>query len=168
MSVLLLGAAWTITLDISGPPDNLDSKLSASPALSYEDILSLLVTGKTYSELQKKEGGTTTTPEQMLAELVATTFDKDIKQRTGLDIIEVNGSDTQTNSSNGQSDYLSLTVGKELSPRLILKYAVENTDTGINQKTMAEYKFFEHIQLNGFQDSKGDYGGEVELRLEFR
>ncbi|MBU0993037.1 MAG: translocation/assembly module TamB domain-containing protein [Proteobacteria bacterium] len=159
---------WTITLDISGPPDNLVCILSSVPYEHHEDILSLLVLGKTYNEIQNKGGGSSSTPEQMLADLVTATFDKDIKEKTGLDIIEVNGSGTKTSNGTGQSDQLQLTVGKELSPRLILKYAVENTDNGINQKTMAEYKFFEHILLNGFQDSKGDYGGELELRLEFR
>ncbi len=38
---------WTVFLDISGPLDNLSLKLSSSPFLDDNDLLSLLVTGKT-------------------------------------------------------------------------------------------------------------------------
>ena len=154
---------WKIFLNISGPPDNLVCVPSSNPAENDEDILSLLVTGKTVRELRNNENSQARTPEQMLAELVASKFDKDIKRKTGLDIFEV-----ESGNDGSSSDRLSLTVGKELSRRLILKYKVSNTDQGINQTTMAEYKFLEHILLTGFQDSIGDYGGEMHLRLEFR
>lgn len=161
---------WIIYLDISGPPDDLICTLSSSPPANHEDILSLLVMGKTISEIEKSSQATSAPPEQMVAELLVSTFDHSLKEKTGLDIIELNGGDTATpnNGSNGASDQLGIMVGKELSPRLLLKYSVQNTDQGINQKTMAEYKFLEHILLNGFQDSNGNYGGELQLKLEFR
>lgn len=166
----------TIYLDISGPPDNLDcvpsssSRTNPQEVLNHEEILSLLVVGKTPSELQNSDSSTPIAPEQMLAELLVSTFDNSIKEKTGLDIIQLKGNETVVTNGNSSetSDQLSLMVGKELSPRLILKYSVESSDQGINQKTMAEYKFLEHILLNGFQDSKGNYGGELQLKNEFR
>jgi hypothetical protein len=36
------------------------------------------------------------------------------------------------------------------------------------QRAIAEYQFLENLLLNGFQDSRGVFGGELLFRLEFR
>ncbi|MDZ7665634.1 MAG: translocation/assembly module TamB domain-containing protein [Desulfotignum sp.] len=50
---------WTIHMDISGKTNNLRFRLYSDPALTHEDILSLLVIGKTTGELGQGGGSYT-------------------------------------------------------------------------------------------------------------
>jgi len=156
---------WTILLAISGPPDKLSFTLTSDPPEEDGDILSLLLVGKPRHELIREEGGNTQSAAEMLAGILATTFEKDIKKATGLDILEVQ---TQAEKDKQVSDQVKVTIGKELSRRMTVKYAVESKDGELSQRTIAEYKLLESILLSGFQDDKGMSGGEIFFRLEFR
>ncbi|MDY7031821.1 MAG: translocation/assembly module TamB domain-containing protein [Thermodesulfobacteriota bacterium] len=157
--------SWLISLEISGTPDELVLKLSSDPAEADEDILSLLVLGKTTHELIEREGGTAQTTEQLLAELIGSTFGEDIKRATGIDILEV---ETQDEEGEEVSDRIKVTVGKKLSRRIVVKYATETKDGEISQRAIAEYNFIENFLVNGFQDSRGMFGGGLRFKVEFR
>lgn len=78
---------WTITLNISGTPEDLKFQLSSNPQESDADILSLLLLGKTTAELSQSGGASPAqAPEQMLAKILAGKVAKDIKTRTGLNV----------------------------------------------------------------------------------
>lgn len=156
---------WMILLAISGPPDNLSFTVTSEPPEEDGDILSLLLFGKTTHELIEAEEGTTKSAASMLAGILATRFGDDIKEATGLDILEV---ETQAQEEEQVSDQVKVTIGKELSRRMTLKYAVESKDSELSQRAIAEYKLLEGILLSGFQDDKGTSGGEIFFRLEFR
>lgn len=155
---------WTIRLTIKGTPDNLDIQLSSSPTETDSDILSLLLFGRTAGELSAGEGGIQSTTTQIMADMIADTFGDDIKRTTGIDILKVktNGSDDQ------DAGAVKVTVGKHLSDRMTVKYAVETKDGEITQRAITEYKLLEHILVSGFQNSKGIYGSELMYRIEFR
>ncbi|MBN1930164.1 MAG: translocation/assembly module TamB domain-containing protein [Desulfobacterales bacterium] len=156
---------WLIYLQITGTSEKLNFKLTSNPEETDGDIISLLVLGRTTGELIAGEGGTTQSTEQFLAEMIATTFGEDIKQATGLDILEVgNGGEDEE----GASDRIKVTVGKALSKRMTVKYGIESKDGEMVQRAIAEYKFLENILLSGFQDSRGIFGGALQFRLEFR
>lgn len=155
---------WLILLAVSGTPEELSLKLTSDPPEEDGDILSLLVVGATTSELIDKEGGTSKSTSQMVAEVIASRYREDFKAVTGLDIFE-----TETGGEEGQeASDLKVTVGKTLSNRMVVKYAVESKDGETIRKAIAEYKFLENILVNGFQDSEGIFGGELQFRLEFR
>ena len=157
---------WTIYLNISGTPDNLELKFTSNPYEEDGDILSLLLFGKTTRELIKEEGGgTSQSTAQMLAEMISATFGDDVKDATGLDILDV---ETQGDAGEQSNDRIKVTLGKELSRRMVIKYALESKNGEIGQRAIAEYKFLESIFLSGFQDSRGIFGGELQFRLEFR
>jgi translocation and assembly module TamB len=156
---------WMVYLEISGPPEGLSFKLTSDPPEEDGDILSLLLVGRTTQELVEAEGGTNQSPAQMLAGLIATTFGEDIKKTTGLDILEV---ETQGQEEEQVSDTTRVTIGKELSRRMTVKYAVESKEGEMSQRAIAEYKLFGNILLSGFEDSRGMFGGELLFRLEFR
>ncbi len=156
---------WIITLKVSGTPGNLRVSLSSEPPEEDMDILSLLVLGRTTRELIKREGGTARSTEQMMAEIIASTFGEDIKAFTGLDIIDVGTGDQE---SPEDSERVQVTLGKKLSERLTVKYAIDTKAGEMVRRAISEYKFLENIILSTFQDSKGVLGGEVQLRLEFR
>jgi len=156
---------WTIYLNISGTQDNLELKFTSNPYEEDGDILSLLLFGKTTRELIKEEGGTSQSTAQMLAEMISATFGDDVKDATGLDILDV---ETQGDAGEQSNDRIKVTLGKELSRRMLIKYALESKNGEIGQRAIAEYKLLESILLSGFQDSRGIFGGELRFRLEFR
>ncbi len=157
--------SWTITLTVKGPPDNLDLELSSVPSETDADVLSLILFGRTSSELNNGKGGSKLSTGQMMAELIAETFGDDIKKNTGLDILQVEESDS---SDDEEAVGVTVTVGKHLSDRMTVKYAVESKDGEIIQRAISEYKLLENIMVSGFQDSNGVYGSELVFRIEFR
>jgi autotransporter translocation and assembly factor TamB len=156
---------WSITLSVTGGPENLNFQLSSNPPEQDADIVSLLAMGKTTRELADGSGGGAST-EEMLANLVADELSKKIKQGTGLDIVEVeyrnNGAEAE------DAEEVRVTVGKELSRRLTVKYGVERKSGEMVQQSTGIYKLLENLSLNAFQDTEGDFGGEMRYRLEFR
>lgn len=156
---------WDIFLAVTGTQNELAFNLTSDPPEEHGDILSLLLLGKTTSELISKEGGTTKSTEQMLAGLIASTYGGEIKEATGLDIFEV---ETTGEQSEAASDRVKVTLGKELSKRMTVKYSAESKKGELIQSAIAEYKLLEHFLARGFQDTRGIYGGELQFRLEFR
>jgi autotransporter translocation and assembly factor TamB len=140
-------------------------ELSSTPAEADADILSLLVFGKTTYEIAGADSGVGDSPEVLLTQLLASSFGEDIKKSTGLDYLEVA---TETEEAGGDSDTIQVTVGKDLTERMSVKYTIGTGKSGYHQRAATEYRLIEHILLSGFQDTKGNYGGEIIFRVEFR
>lgn len=155
---------WTITLAVSGPPNNLNFQFRSNPPEEDADIVSLLVTGKTTGELGRGTGSTTS-PEEMLANVLAGRLASNVKSTTGLDIFEVGYEEGDTPESD---DNIRVTVGKELSRRLTVKYGVEQQSGETVQKTTTIYKLLENVAVSASQASDGAFGGELRYRMEFR
>lgn len=154
----------TIQLLLSGGIDDLQFSLSSNdPSLEDQDIIMLLVLGKTSTELQSGGMGGQS-PEQMLASLVASTFGDDLKKATGLDVIEVETG----NADNAASDRIAVTVGKDITRRLRTKYTVESEASLIVQRATAEYRILQDLLLSGYQDTRGVNGGELRFIWERR
>ena len=156
---------WTVFLDISGPLDKLNLKLSSSPVLDDNDLLSLLVTGKTSRAAIAKTSDSSGSSQKMLADLLSASIGSDLKKASGLDILEVDSTGERRYIND---DPLKVTFGKIISPQITLKYTVESVGGVTFQRTITEYMFIENILLSGFQDSRGVFGGEVKFRHEFR
>lgn len=156
---------WTIFLHISGTPDNLKYSLRSEPAESRSDILSLIVFGKTTRELVANESGQSSRPSQILADYIAKELQDNVKGATGLDTVSV---EYQARQNEQDSPQVKVTVGKDLSRRVGLRYGVESRNGEFVQSTTAEYKFLERLMMSITQDNKGDYGAELNYRIEFR
>ncbi|MBF0572865.1 MAG: translocation/assembly module TamB domain-containing protein [Desulfamplus sp.] len=187
---------WDIVLSVSGTPDNISFNLNSDPKLEDGDIISLLLRGKTVTELISAEGGTTLSAASMLSQMAASEVSDKVKSATGLDIFEVGFGNTNeyrsskiragssisksksstrkynkiSNNKNNDSEFedINVTVGKELTDRISLKYGTEKKDGVMVGKTSAEYKFTDNVSVTGFQDSEGQFGGEIRYRLEFK
>jgi len=155
---------WTIFLNVSGTPDDLSFILKSDPPEQNNDILYLLAFGKTIQESSNNTKSTST--KQMLADIMAETLQNNIKDNTGLDTFELEY--TSDSSDETDSDEVRVTLGKDLSRRLSVKYGVETRDGQIIQRTTSEYKFLENLLLDAYNDTNGDYGGGLRYRLEFR
>ena len=156
---------WTVFLKISGTPDTLRFDMTSDPSEKEEDILSLLISGKTTQELIARDGGSSLSPRQMLADVLAESVQKEIKDATGLDVVALEYNEAK--DAEGSND-VKVTVGKELSRRVTVKYGVQTKNAQVIQKVITEYKFLEKVLMNTFQDSEGNYGGGIQFRLEFR
>ncbi len=156
---------WDITLGLTGTPDKLVVELSSTPPETGGDIMSLIVSGKTIDEMG--EGGTSETdsPEVLMAQLIATSFGGGIEKSTGLDYLEV---ETTTDEMERDTETTQLTIGKDLTDRMAIKYAIGTGKSGYSQRAITEYKLIEYFLLSGFQDIEGNYGGEIIFRIEFR
>ncbi len=158
---------WTIRLKVSGTPENLKFKLASEPWETDQDILSLLLVGKTTSELIADEGGSSISPEQLVAQLVAGSLVEEVKKTTGVDVLEVEVSGKDSNGKEADT-HIKVTIGKELSRRLMIKHATEAQSGEVVHRTEAEYRLLEHFLLTAFQDNQGVFGGALSYRLEFR
>ena len=156
---------WTVSLDISGPLDKLNLKLSSTPFLDDNDLLSLLITGKTSRATINKTSDSSASSQKMLADLLSASIGSDFKKASGLDILAV---DSTGERRYVHDDPLKVTFGKIISPQITLKYSVETKGGVTFQRTITEYMFVENILFSGFQDSRGVFGGEVKFRHEFR
>ncbi len=169
---------YTIMLKVTGEPEHLGFEFSStSPELSQEDILSLIIIGRTRSEIENPEQQPQMSTSEMLAGMLASTFQREIKKTTGLDYLEVetdededdtSGDDDTREDGKTPSQRIKVTFGKQLTKRLTMKYAVESKRGEMNQEVLSEYKFIENIIFNGSYDTQGEFGGEFVYRLEFR
>jgi translocation and assembly module TamB len=153
---------WMINMDISGTPDDLTFTLSSTPKEEHEDILSLLIFGKTAKEFREGDGGGSFSTTKMLTNLAAEMFSDQVQNATGLDTLEVEYSDKD------DEEGINVTLGKDLTRRMAIKYSVETQNSELTQRVTTEYKFLETLLFNAYQDTKGNYGGELQFKLEFR
>lgn len=151
---------WDINLKISGKTDNLNFQLFSDPQETHEDILSLLITGKTTKELGKGYGSYT----DVLVDKAFAVIGKSVEDLTPLDSFKVGYGD----AGDSQGSDVSVSMGKKLSKRLEVIYSMETKDEESVQTTAAEYKLLENLMIKAVNDSKGDFGTEVTYKLEFR
>ena len=156
---------WIISLKISGTPDNLKFELTSDPVEEHADILSLLLVGKTLKELGQDNGGSGFSGRQILGDILAGTVSSGVKDATGLDIVEMEFA--EADGKNG-SDDIKVTLGKELSRRITVKYGAELKNGATIQKVTSEYKVLENLMVSAFQDTDGNFGGALTFRMEFR
>ena len=156
---------WLVTLSLTGTPDNLLLKLNSDPAESDANILSLILLGRTNTESAANTGEGAGSSKQMMASLMASTLSDDIKDKTGVDIFEM---ETGPKEDSDSQERVQLTVGKNLTPRLSIKYELESDNVERVQRAVSEYRVLEHIVASGFQDTAGNYGGELIFRVQFR
>jgi len=150
---------WVIYMDVSGKMDNLRFKLYSDPAENHEDILSLLIIGKTTRELGQGGGSYT----GILADKAAEMIGKEVASSTPLDTIKLGYDD-----ADGKGVSVSVTMGKKLSERLEVIYSMETEEQETVHTNAAEYKMLENVILRAFNDSQGDFGTEITLKMEFR
>lgn len=156
---------YQISLAVSGTPDNLMIKLDTNQSLSDADILSLILLGRINGDAAEQNGSSGATTAEMLAALMTSVWGDEIKKSTGVDILEIG---TVTNNEDSNEDITQFTVGKQLTRRLTVKYALESGGEQMVQRAISEYRLLEHILASGFQDTAGKYGGELMFRIEFR
>ena len=160
--------SWVITLKVTGTPDDLDLTFESDPWEPHADILSLIAFGKTTRELRSADGGGAFAPQEILANMVAQSLQKEVKAATGLDYFEIETNDNAQAAADGNNPRVKVTMGADLSRQISVKYGIAVRKGRTVQRVTTSYKLLESLVLNAFQETDGHFGGEVRYRLEFR
>jgi autotransporter translocation and assembly factor TamB len=156
---------YTILLKISGTPDTLIFTKSSIPPESDEDIMMLLLAGKTRREMIREKGGAWIGSKALAAQVAGGLVGEKLKATTGLDVFEARYLEKEDET---QEEGVEVTVGKALSQRLTVKYTLETRGGETTQRASSEYRLLENVAASAFQENTGNYGAEMIYRLEFR
>lgn len=150
---------WLVSIAITGTPDTLKYELSSSPVLDSNNILSLVMLGKTTS------GAMTYSPTELLGQVVAFNYGGQIKKTTGIDSLEIKAQDSKGRSpGKGQM----VTIGKNIDKRFSIYYSIGRESGETISSSAVKYKLSDSILLDVNHDSKGRFGMDMQYNKEFR
>ncbi|HOT43450.1 MAG TPA: translocation/assembly module TamB domain-containing protein [Spirochaetota bacterium] len=150
---------WLVSIAITGTPAALKYELSSSPVLDSNNILSLVMLGKTAG------GSMSYTPTDLLGQMIAFNYGGQIKKTTGIDSIEVKAQDSQDRGAfKGQV----VTIGKNLDRRFSVYYSIGKDSREIRTGSAVKYKLSDGVLLNLDYDSRGKVGIDMQYNKEFR
>ena len=156
-------SSYTITLSVSGTPENLDFEFSSDPSATDADILSLIAFGKTTNEMGTNDGDGDSISATAIAKMLADPLSDKIKETTGLSEVSI----SMDEDDDGQTG-VHVSLGADLSRQLSVSYGVDISAGETVQTVKTYYKLLEHLLLSSSQDTSGKLGGELKYRLEFR
>lgn len=146
---------YDITLRLSGRPDELTFRFSSTPALTQEEILTLVTLGITTREAGKAPGGI------VLGELAQLFAEDVLGLATGGFAPE-----TLQLEKTDKNDQI-VNVGKQLTEDIRVLYSQALSGTS-KRVLRVEYQVIGPLLLSGEQDFQGGFGGDVLIRLRFR
>lgn len=134
----------TVGVLMNGTLKNINSKLFSTPALADSDIISVLVTGKPFSQIGQQDG------DALLGTIARLGLDRGqgltdtIRNKMGLDVLTVDATGNINNSV--------LTIGKYITPELFVRYGVGLFDN--QSKVSVDYALSDRVKL---QAESGEY-----------
>ena len=150
---------YVVYLSLAGPLDKIELDLRSIPDLVREDILFVLVTGKTQAEyLDSGPGDSKSGATQLAASGISLLFGEGIRRRTGLDVFEMEAGE-------GEAPGLKTTVGKRVNERVELRGIVAIGSSHQASEAQVEYRLTDTIFLVGTQRTDGSFGLDVRLRF---
>jgi len=153
---------YTIYLTFTGPMDRIQLDLRSVPELEREDIVFLLVTGKTRDEYYASEGGDTEEKAQRLALTgIAYLIADDMKAATGLDTFEFERTE-------GRDLGVRTTVGKQFNDRVELRGVFAIGSGQQVSEAQIGYLLTDTFQVVGTQRSDGSFGLDFRIRIGSR
>lgn len=154
-------SSYTITLSVTGTPDDLVLKFSSDLDATDADILSLIAFGKTTAEMG---GGSDdeSLSASAIAKMMLDSFSEKIKDTTGLSEVSFNM------DHEGDETSVHVGLGADLSRQLSVSYGIDISDGETVHTVTTYYKLLEHLLLSSSQSTSGKLGGELKYRLEFR
>lgn len=144
----------TVGLNIGGTLKNIRSTVFSEPALPESEAIAILLTGKRLSNTNKSEAN-------FLVNAIASLGIKKSKSLTN-QLSETFGLDVLTIESGGGLEESSLTIGKYLTPRLYVKYAIGLFDQ--LTKLALEYRLTEHVMVEA--ESGQNQSMDIIYRIE--
>ncbi|TAM81030.1 MAG: hypothetical protein EPN47_14225 [Acidobacteria bacterium] len=158
---------YDLTLEISGPPDQIRFSYRSDPPLPTADILSLLAFG--YSRRMEefspeaKNPFSSASASALLSQALSSQMTGRIQRLFGVSRIKFSPASTELGTLSGPV----LTVEQQLSPALTLTY---ETSTANSQYRVIEFEFTVNprMSVRGFRDQNGIFGLELKFRKRFK
>jgi translocation and assembly module TamB len=158
---------YDLTLEISGPTDQIRFSYRSDPPLPTQDILSLLAFG--YSKRLEEFAPEATNPfssasaSALLSQALSSQVTGRIQRLFGVSRIKFSPSSAELGALGGPV----LTVEQQLSPALTLTY---ETSTANSQYRVIEFEFTvdPRMSVRGFRDQNGIFGLEIKFRKRFK
>ena len=156
---------YNIRLSLEGQLEHFNLSLVSDPPLEETDILSLLTVGQIGRELKGLEGGIgASEAAAFLTGKVQDVFEDRLKNMTGLDRVQV---DPYVSKSTGMVGPR-VTVSKRLiGDKLFVTY-ISSVGSTEEQVLRLEYMLGKNVSLVGIRDEKGNMGGDIKFRFEFK
>jgi translocation and assembly module TamB len=158
---------YELTLEVSGPMDQVRLSYRSDPPLPTQDILSLLAFG--YSKRLEEFAPENRNPfssagaSALLSQALSSQVTGRIQRLFGVSRIKYSPSSAELGTLLGPV----LTVEQQLSPQLTLTYA---TSTANSQYRVIEFEFIVNprMSIRGFRDQNGIFGLELKFRKRFK
>ena len=157
---------YEIFLRVEGPLDQFEYELTSNPALSSQDIIALLTSGRTMQELTGSGGSagaefTGDLAANYFAGALTGRFEKQLQRVLGLERVQINpllveGTDPTTR----------VTLGKKISDEV---FVIVSTDIGATERELyqIEWSASRKVQLIAERDTDGGVGGNVRYTDHF-
>jgi len=157
---------YDLTLEVSGPLDQLKLTYRSDPPLPTANILSLLALG--YARQQQGASAGTSNPSTslgasaLLSEALSSQVTGRIQRLFGVSRIEID-----PNVGAGYGTGARVTVEQQVTPDLMLTYV---TNTAESQYRIIQFEWIvnEKVSLVGISDPNGIFGMEVKFHHRFR
>ena len=150
---------FEIRAKIKGPSDNLALSLESTPALSQNDIISLIAYGRTPDQLSP--GDQNFFSRTAIASQIVGMLQRPLSKATRLDIVRLEAEYGQ------EEPVLSrISVGKRLSPRFSIAFTSDLSLDDALKGVQVEYQIFDNILLKGIKDTGSRYRFDLTLRLQ--
>lgn len=158
---------YDLTLEVSGPSDQIRFSYRSDPPLPTADILSLLAFG--YSRRLQEFAPEARNPfssasaSALLSQALSSQVTGRIQRLFGVSRIKFSPSSTELGTLGGPV----LTVEQQLSPALTLTY---ETSTANSQYRVIEFEYTVNprMSIRGFRDQNGIFGLELKFRKRFK
>jgi hypothetical protein len=151
---------YDITIELTGTAEEPEIELTSSPAMSESDIMSLLLFGQTMSDLNSSQSNLLQErTAQILMVYGAGKLESEMKSRLGVDMFTFEQSSRDPNKT-------SLTVGKYINTRTMLKYEQGIEDTA-NFLINLEYQLTRRFSIETFIDQDSETGLEINWSKEY-
>ncbi len=157
---------YDLTLEVSGPPDQIKFSYRSDPPLPTEDILSLLAFG--YSRRLEEFAPQPTSPLSsastgLLSQALSSQISGRIQRLFGVSRIKLSPTSSEVGTLGGPV----LTIEQQLSSKLTLTY---QTSTANSLYRVIEFDFTvdPRMSVRGFRDQNGIFGLELKFRKRFK
>jgi outer membrane protein insertion porin family len=158
-------AEYEISLRIEGTLDKFDYELTSTPPLDSQDIISLLVTGRTLETLSGSASAAAIPGDMAayyFAGLLNTTFGKQIQSSLGIDQLAIT-----PQLLKGESDPTArVTVGKQVSDSVKIAFS-QDIGTAQKQTYSVSWDASRRIRLVAEDDTENGLGGELQYSRQF-
>lgn len=153
---------YKVELTLRGTLSQINLTLASSPSLPEADILALLTIGKTTADIVEGGAGGEAT-----AFIVSELLEEPVQKITGVDRIQVNPTVGESNGVKSANGTRFTAEKRLLEDRLIVVYST-TLDPSEEDLIRMVYEVNKNISLVGNRDDRGQMGGDIRFRFEFR